>query len=167
MLFEGFTHHLGRQPSFQITKALDGVIAIFDLSLVFISEGVFGELLFQFYLFQSALEFVSLFFNSSDRFVNGQYFGCFICIDLRLQCLELRIFSSRHLLHFVASFLFGKVNSTLLVLFSQRESVVEFLLELAVPDLFQDICISCIIHSKSLPAMRADYILHGSYSCLY
>jgi hypothetical protein len=99
--------------------------------------------------------------SSTEGLGHGELARDLTRIKLGLECLDFGILGYRRLLHCAGNLSLRKLDSIALVLLGQFKSLVQLLLERAVANLLQDICVPRLVDLECFAAVRADDFVHG------
>ena len=187
VLFQRFTHHLGRKASFHLFVASKLLILESEETITVSSEfGLFSGMLTLHrgdFSLQFSKSFVLLGLSQMDSCIFFGICSLFLVIKLRLQADDLAILIAEFLLFLINSFSnrqihFGlkavdpglqRGNDLIFLGFDQldrcRSLGLEFFFELFVPDLLGDRRIGHIIHRKYCPAVRTNNVGHKAPPC--
>jgi hypothetical protein len=96
---------------------------------------------------------------------DGKFARHLCCIQPGFQFLNFGVFGDSGLLHFASRFGLRKLDGIALVLLGQFKALMQLLLERAVANLLQDICVPRLVDFECFAAVGADDFMHVGASC--
>ena len=112
VLLQGFAHHFSGELGFHVAQALDGVVAILELSSYF-SFSDFSASCFCSSVASDILEFVAFLLDAVERVFNGELLVDLVGFQLGFECLDLGILRGCGLLKILAACHLSQLGSGL------------------------------------------------------